>query len=111
MKSQKLKKKGGEKMFYQQGDVIIKKCKLIKGRKLSHLTLAKGEATGHHHTITKGIAELYEHEGTLFLKVLDKEATLTHQEHSQIMLPKGDYEINIVQEFDHLEQEARNVAD
>lgn len=98
-------------MFLQHGDVIIKKTNQIKGKKLNHLTLAEGEATGHHHTITEGDAELYEHEGTLFLRVNSEEATLTHQEHNPITIPQGDYEIGIVQEYDHLSEKVRNVAD
>lgn len=98
-------------MILQQGDVLIKKVSNIKGKKLNHLTLALGEATGHHHTVVKGNAELYDNEGTLFLRVNSKEADLTHQEHGKITIPKGDYEIGIVQEYDHFEEEARNVAD
>lgn len=98
-------------MFYQQGDVLIKKVKAVKGKKLNHLTLAEGEATGHHHTITKGDAELYEHEGTLFVKAKSDEVELTHQEHKTVTLPKGDYEIGIVKEYDHFAEEARRVAD
>lgn len=102
-------------MFYQQGDVIIKKLSTdksaIKMIKLDHLTLALGEATGHHHTITEGEAELYEENGVLFLKVNSKEAKLTHQEHNPITLPRGNYEIGIVKEYDHLNDEVRNVAD
>lgn len=98
-------------MFYQQGDVIIKKVDGIKGKKLKHLTLALGEATGHHHTITEGEAELYEKDGILFLRVESEKATLTHQEHDPIVIEKGDYEIGIVKEYDHLSDEVRNVCD
>jgi hypothetical protein len=97
--------------YAQQGDVLIKKVSDIKGKKLNHLTLAQGESSGHHHTITKGEAELYEHEGTLFLRVNSAEAILTHQEHNTIVIPKGDYEIGIVKEFDHLSEEVKNVKD
>lgn len=97
-------------MFYQQGDVLIKKVSDVRGEKLNHLTLAQGSKTGHHHTITKGSAELYQDNGTMFLKV-KKEATLTHQEHKPIAIEKGDYEIGIVKEYDHFAEEARNVAD
>jgi len=97
--------------MYQQGDVLIKKVAQVEGKKLNHLTLAEGEATGHHHTITKGDAELYDKDGTLYLKVQSDEAELTHQEHNTITIPKGDYVIGIVQEYDHFEEEARNVAD
>ena len=98
-------------MLIQQGDVLIKKVSEVKGKKLKHLTLAKGEHTGNHHTITEGDAELYEHEGTLFLKVKSEEATLTHQEHGPVTIPRGDYEIGIVQEYDHFAEEARRVRD
>lgn len=98
-------------MLIQQGDVLIKKVLEIKGKKLNHLTLAKGEATGHHHTITEGDAEIYEHEGTLFLKVNSEKATLSHQEHHTIEIPQGEYEIGIVKEYDHWKEEAKNVSD
>lgn len=97
--------------MFQQGDVVIVKIEEVKGKKLKHLTLAKGEHTGNHHTITEGEAELYEQEGTLFLRVISPEATLTHQEHGAITIPKGDYKVNIVREYDHFAEEARNVKD
>lgn len=95
----------------QQGDVVIIKVKEIQGKKLNHLTLAVGEKTGHSHTITEGDAELYEQEGTLFLKVNSDIATLTHQEHDTVTIPKGDYKINIVREYDHFAEESRKVQD
>jgi len=97
--------------YAQQGDVIITRVSEVKGKKLNHLTLAKGEATGHHHTITEGDATLYDHEGTLFLRVESDTATLTHQEHLPITLPKGDYEIQRVREVDWVSEETRQVRD
>ncbi len=98
-------------MFYQQGDVLVMKVSQIKGKKLNHLVLAEGELTGHQHTITKGDAELYEHEGTLFLRVISEEVELTHPEHNTLTLPKGDYQIGVVREYDHFAEEARRVRD
>ena len=98
-------------MFYQQGDVIVEKVIKVKGKKLNHLTLAKGEATRHHHTITEGDAELFESEGTMFLRVNSDTATLTHQEHNTIILPKGDFKVRQVREYDHFAEEARQVRD
>ena len=95
----------------QQGDVVIVKCCGVRGKKLKHLTLAFGEATGHHHTITKGDAELYEQNGTLYLKVNSDSAELTHQEHDVVEIPQGEYQINIVKEFDHFKEEAKRVVD
>ena len=98
-------------MFYQQGDVIIEKIKGIKGKKLNHLVLAEGKVTGHKHEITKGEADLYEDNGTLYLRVKSDTAELTHQEHNTIVLPKGDYMVRKVREYDHFAEEARNVQD
>ena len=97
-------------MLIQQGDVIIKSGK-VKGKKLDHLTLAQGEATGHHHIITEGDAELYEDNGTLYLKVNSEKATLTHQEHHAVEIPQGEWEIGIVKEYDHFAEEAKRVVD
>ena len=96
--------------MWQQGDVIIERVAQVKGKKLNHLTLAEGEVTGHHHTITEGDAELYEEKGTLYLRVKEK-AILTHQEHEKIVLPKGDYVVRRVKEYDHFAEEARRVQD
>lgn len=99
-------------MFYQQGDVLVKKVnKIPAGMKLDHVTLAKGEATGHHHTITQGKAEIIEVGEKWYLRVLSEEAILTHQEHKEITIPKGEYEIGIVQEYDHFAEEARKAID
>lgn len=100
-----------EKMFIQQGDVLIKKVSSVKGKKLNHLTLAKGEATGHHHTITEGDATLYEQNGVLYLHVESEKATLTHQEHKPVEIPQGDYVIEQVKEYDHFLEESRRVQD
>lgn len=97
--------------YIQQGDVLITRVAEVKGKKLDHLIIAKGEATGHCHTITKGDAELYAHEGILFLRVNSDEVTVTHQEHKTQVLPKGDYQIGIVKEYDHFLEEAKNVKD
>ena len=97
--------------MYQQGDVLLKKVLQVKGKRLNHLTLAVGEATGHHHTITEGEATLYEENGVLYLHVESEKATLTHQEHKSIEIPQGDYQIGIVKEYDHFLEESRRVSD
>lgn len=47
-------------------------------QKLSHLTLAESEVTGHKHLISEGQAELSEKDGILYLRVLSEMALLTH---------------------------------
>ena|SRR3990167_1191462 len=97
--------------MYRHGDVLIKKVESIQGKKLEHLTLAEGEATGHKHQITEGEAKLYEHEGTLFLRVISEEAVLTHEEHKPLTLPQGDYEITIQREYVLGDEKYRKVSD
>jgi hypothetical protein len=85
----------------RQGDVLLKPVsKTVTGAKLPHLTLAEGEVTGHRHRITQGEAELYEHKGTLFLKVLSSTALLTHEEHQSIAIPQGDWMVRIQREYE-----------
>ena len=83
----------------RQGDVILKVVNRIEGRRLSHLTLAEGEVTGHSHRIADGKAELYEKDGTLYLKVLSETATLIHEEHKAIDIPQGNWMVRIQREY------------
>lgn len=84
----------------RQGDVLIMPSTgEIAGTKLSHLTLAEGEATGHRHRISNGEAELYERDRVLYLKVLSPTALLVHEEHAEITIPQGNWEIRIQREY------------
>ena len=91
---------------YRQGDVSImavnripKQARKVKG----DLVLARGEVTGHAHKIVEGQAFLYRvATGLLYLRVLSEVAKLYHEEHEDIILPKGDYEIRRQREFDPL---------
>ena len=100
-------------MKIQQGDVILKKVDSLPEnyQKLDHLVLAEGEATGHHHQIVNGQAELLNANGILFLKIISKIAELQHEEHKNIVLEKGLYKINQVREWDYEQEEARYVRD
>ncbi|MFB2768384.1 hypothetical protein ACE1AT_03705 [Pelatocladus sp. BLCC-F211] len=87
----------------RQGDVILlpvqHTIQQIEGQKLPHLTLAEGEVTGHKHRIIEGQAELYEENGTLYLRVYSEEATLAHEEHKEISIPKGTWMVRIQREY------------
>ncbi|RUR78231.1 hypothetical protein ACF3DV_03725 [Chlorogloeopsis fritschii PCC 9212] len=93
----------------RQGDVILLPVQQIEGQKLSHLTLAEGEVTGHKHRIMDGQAELYEQDGTLYLSVLSSEAVLVHEEHQAIAIPQGTWMVKIQREYEP--QSWRYVAD
>lgn len=92
----------------RQGDVILISLNQPSsaagsqalGKKLPHLTLAEGEVTGHSHRISQGKAELYEKEGTLYLRVLSETATLTHEEHKAIQIPQGNWMVRIQREYE-----------
>lgn len=84
----------------RQGDVILIPTQSIEGKQLSHLTLAEGEVTGHRHRISEGEAELFERDGTLYLKVLSPTALLIHEEHKQIAIPQGNWMIRIQREYE-----------
>jgi hypothetical protein len=86
--------------IFRQGDVlIISSDTSVTGNKLPHLTLAEGEVTGHRHRISNGEAELFERDGVLYLKVLSSTALLTHEEHAEVTIPQGNWEIRIQREY------------
>lgn len=116
----------------QQGDVIFKTATIPYGlQRVLDPIVQHGEHTGHSHrlqmlkhegsrTYTTGDApeipcsqwEMFKDKqtGTRYLKVLEP-TDLTHEEHNTIILPPGEYEIGIVQEYDHFAEEARQVQD
>lgn len=96
----------------QQGDVIIRKVDYaVEGEKLDHLVLAEGEATGHSHQITEGLGQLIMMDKIMHLQIFSETAKLRHEEHNEVIIPKGDYKIGIVREYDPFEDEIRQVKD
>jgi len=113
------KGKGEEKMttVYRHGELLIKLAPSgmekfisdvgkgkegnysLKVKKLNHSILAEGEATGHKHEIVEGDIELFEVEGTLYLRVKSEEAKLAHPEHKTIAIEKGTYEVDHQREY------------
>jgi len=84
---------------YRQGDVLLvateptKKKKIIKAED-GKLILAKGEATGHHHSIAEQDGVLYENEhGLTELEIQAAVAPFVHPEHTKIALPKKTYRV------------------
>lgn len=84
----------------RQGDVLLKSTNQISGKKLTHLTLAEGEVTGHSHRIGDGQAELYQQGDVLYLKVISDTATLIHEEHQAIPIPQGNWLVRIQREYE-----------
>lgn len=82
--------------MWRQGDIFIAVVDNIpSGAQLRpHCVLAEGEVTGHSHRIKEaGAARLYAHLTMLYLEVTAEQATVAHQEHGPIMLPRGTYRV------------------
>ena len=88
--------------MWRHGDVLIAAVGAIPGgaTELKHTVLARGEITGHSHRILeRDAAELWESGGTLYLKITAEKATVVHQEHRPITLPRGSYRVWIQREY------------
>ncbi len=82
--------------LYRHGDLLAADADEIPGnaRLLNHLVLAEGELTGHSHRIAeRTAANLYQSAQDLYLRVTEDRATLIHQEHGPISLPRGLYRV------------------
>ena len=99
-------------MKCQQGDVILRRISDVPPHAIPRLDnhLAEGEMTGHFHAaVGDGVAVL-QHKGGLVLDA-PTGARIVHQEHKEIVVPPGVYEVRRVREYDHFAEEARQVRD
>jgi len=75
--------------------------------------LAEGEVTDHAHVIQQDV-ELFqdtENDNKKWM-IINSPISIMHEEHDQIDIETpGEFEVGIVQEYDHLMEEARKVAD
>jgi len=102
--------------LFRQGDVLIREVKEIpEGAKKiprdnGRVVLAYGEVTGHSHAIMDPSVNFVVNEATL-QRYLDvpKRSALNHEEHDEIQLPKGKYEVVIQREWKR--EGIRNVLD
>jgi len=98
--------------MWRQGDVFIQACPQVppEAKKLPHCILAKGELTGHAHRVEEsGAAVLFEFGGSQYLDVKAAQATVAHEEHGPIVLPRGTYRVWIQREYSP--EEIRRVVD
>ena len=95
--------------MYRQGDVLLVRTDHPLGdkarpvpREAGRVVLARGEATGHAHTISSPLAELFEErDGRLYLRVSAgaEPVRLIHEQHDAIALPPGVYEVRRQREY------------
>lgn len=102
-------------MQYRQGDILLIEineipvgARLVSSEGEDRLILARGEATGHHHSLATGSARLMEFENDTFVEVV-AQAMLVHQEHAAITLPVGSYQL--VRQREYTPERIRIVAD
>jgi hypothetical protein len=89
-------------MLWRHGDVLIAATGSIpqEARRRPTSVLVWGELTGHSHRIAAPeTAELWEHGETLYLNVLAGTATVIHEEHKPITLPRGFYRVWTQREY------------
>lgn len=100
---------------YGHGDVLIRPVTAIPAgaTKSAKRVLAEGEATGHAHRLLEDSdVEVYEDaKGTLWLRVGEGGAQVTHEEHGVRAIDPGVYEVGKQLEYDHFAEEAREVRD
>ena len=101
--------------YQQQGDVLLKRINGLPAKKkemkeLKTNVLKEGEHTGHAHRIAEGNFQLFEHKKKMVLLALTM-LRLKHEEHAMLKVPPGEYIIDSVKEYNHLDEESRAVAD
>lgn len=87
---------------YRHGDVLLIPVDKVRGTELKFpgdLILAEGEATGHAHRIPAKAGAIFKFKEKTYLR-LAKQSALTHEEHHQIDLPAGNYEIKIQKDYE-----------
>lgn len=101
---------------FRQGDVLIREVSSIPAdvkpveREGGRIVLAHGEVTGHSHAIASKMADFVVN-GAVLRRFLDvkKQVCLRHEEHNEIKLPAGKYEVIIQREWSP--EAIRSVAD
>src|SRR5262245_58993785 len=83
-------------MLWRQGDVFIAAVPSLprRAKPQPRCVLAEGEVTGHSHRVAdEGTARLYRNSAWLYLQVVADAATVVHEEHRPITLPRGVYRV------------------
>lgn len=101
---------------YRQGDVLVIAVNSIPEsvkpveRDNDRVILAYGEVTGHAHAIKDEAATLFADNDNIYLRLVS-DCELSHEEHSTINIPAGDYKVIRQREYNLESGEIRYVAD
>jgi hypothetical protein len=97
--------------MYRQGDVLLRSAeRLPRGAKQQEDgVVARGEATGHAHRVTGDGAVFRDPDSQqLWVRVMSS-ATVVHEEHRPIVLPRGIYEV--IGQREYTPEAVRRVVD
>ena len=84
--------------MYRQGDVLLVEVDAPpNGLKEKDNVLARGEATGHSHRIEG--AKVYVTEDGMQVVQVERAARLVHEEHGEMVIPQGTYEVVLQEEY------------
>jgi len=88
--------------MYRQGDVLLKEIEKCEGVEIAQgmKILAYGEATGHKHILKGEKVRFYETTGGQVQVQVERTAQLVHDEHEEIEIPAGNYQVVLQREFD-----------
>lgn len=98
----------------RQGDILFeivdrlpdgaKSTEKILDKALGRHLVALGEVTGHHHSVLATDFDIYEKDGTLYMRAkadcATAEPAIEHQEHEPLVFPKGET-VKIVRQREH----------
>ena len=103
----------------QQGDVLLQQIERLPAgavRQPQHgrLILARGEKTGHSHSVQSDKATLWSltRDGVaeLYLEVQEP-VVVVHDEHKPLPVPAGIYKVGRVREYDYVAEMERQIVD
>lgn len=95
--------------LFRQGDILLRKVDRLPAdaKRIDDLVLARGEATGHSHRLEGG--RVFRTGNGQLLVQVEEEAKLVHEEHRQIQIPQGTYEVVRQTEYNPIAE--RQVSD
>lgn len=106
-----------KQQLIRHGDVLLKPVSIPSDAKEQKrgkdMTIALGEVTGHHHTLYGSMPNAVVMKGfdeRLFVEV-NEDLCLRHQEHTEVPVAKGSYEIIIERERNPFFDALRRVVD
>lgn len=107
-------------IYFQQGDVLAKECSSFKTEIPENLELKLAtllyQGAMNSHAFSSGKVLMGDVGDRRYFRV-EEDAELSHAEHNPVggdkkmMIPKGDYFLDVVLEYDHLLEESRRIID